>query len=182
MRFAAATFPPLLTALLLTPTAPRAAAADPAPPAKLDPAGVEFFEKKIRPVLTQTCGGCHSAEAEKNGKLKGTLYLDSRDGVLKGGDSGPAIVPGKPAESLLLKTLKYEGDVQMPPKGKLPDAVIKDFEKWIAMGAPDPRGDTAAAPRRQVGLSIEEGRKFWAYKLPVSPRIPKGGRKTAGEG
>src|SRR5262245_48167285 len=105
MRFAPLSLPALLTALLLTP-APRVAAADPDPPAKLDPAGVEFFEKKIRPVLTQNCGGCHSAEAEKNGKLKGTLYLDSRAGLLKGGDSGPAIVPGKPADSLLLKTLK----------------------------------------------------------------------------
>ncbi|MBN9122537.1 MAG: DUF1549 domain-containing protein [Planctomycetes bacterium] len=174
MRFAALSFPPLLAALFLTPTAPRAAAADPAPPAKLDPAGVDFFEKKIRPALTQHCASCHSADAEKNGKLKGGLYVDSRDGLLKGGDSGPALVPGKPAESLLLKTLKYDGDVQMPPKGKLPDAVIKDFEKWIAMGAPDPRGDTAAAPKRQVGLSIEEGRKFWAYKLPVNPPVPKG--------
>ena len=133
---------------------------------------MEFFEKKIRPVLTQHCAGCHSADAAKAKKLKGNLYLDSRGGTLKGGDSGPALVPGKPAESLLLKTLKYDSDTQMPPKGKLPDAVIADFEVWIAMGAPDPRGDTAIAPKRQVGLTIEEGRKFWAYKLPVKPTHP----------
>jgi mono/diheme cytochrome c family protein len=171
MRLAAVTVPALVAALLCTP-APRAAAADPAKP--LDPQAVEFFEKKIRPVLTQHCAGCHSADAAKNKKLKGNLYLDTRAGVLKGGDSGPALVPGKPAESLLLKTLKYDGDTNMPPKGKLPDAVVKDFETWIATGAPDPRGDTATGPKRQVGLSIEEGRKFWAYKLPVAPPIPKG--------
>jgi hypothetical protein len=172
MRLALLSLFALLCALFFTPVRPRATAADPAP--KLDPAAVEFFEKKIRPVLTQHCAGCHSADAEKKGKLKGGLYLDSRAGVLKGGDSGPSVVPGKVAESLLLKTLKYDGDVQMPPKGKLPDAVIKDFEKWIAMGAPDPRGDTASAPRRQVGLSIEEGRKFWAYKLPLALPVPAG--------
>ena len=171
MRFAAATLAALLAVLLVTPIAPRAVAADPAKPP--DPQAVAFFEKKIRPVFTQHCAGCHSADAQKAKKLKGNLYLDSRDGVLKGGDTGPALVPGKPADSLLLTTLKYDGDVQMPPKGKLPDAVVADFEKWIAMGAPDPRGDTATAPKRQVGLTIEEGRKFWAYQLPQRHRVPQ---------
>ncbi|MBM3980773.1 MAG: DUF1553 domain-containing protein [Planctomycetes bacterium] len=165
MRLAAASLAALSAVLLLIP-APRAIAAEPDKP--LDAKGVEFFEKKIRPVLDQHCAACHSADAEKNKKLKGGLYLDSRAGVLKGGDTGPALVPGKPAESLLLKTLKYEGDVQMPPKGKLPEAVIKDFEAWIAMGAPDPRAASVGA-KKQVGLTIEEGRKFWAYKLPVAP-------------
>jgi hypothetical protein len=173
MQPAAVTIPALLAALVLVP-ALRTPAADPAPPAKpLDPAAVEFFEKKIRPVLTQHCAGCHSADAAKNKKLKGNLSLDSRTGVLKGGATGPALVPGKPAESLLLKALKYDGDLRMPPKGKLPDAVIADVEKWIALGAPDPRGDTATAPGRQVGLTIDQGRKFWAYKLPVQPAVPK---------
>ena len=167
MRFAVVTLPALLAALILTPVAPRARAADPAA------AGVEFFEKKIRPVLTASCVGCHSADAAKTKKLKGNLFLDTRDGLLKGGDSGPAVVPGKPADSLLLKTLHYDGDTQMPPKGKLPDAVIKDFEAWIAMGAPDPRGEVSVAPKRQVGLSIEEGRKFWAYKLPTRQPVPQ---------
>ena len=171
MRLAAFTLPALLAALVLVPAARPASAAEPAP--ALDPAAVDFFEKKIRPVLTEHCAGCHSADAAKNKKLKGGLRLDTRAGVLAGGDSGAAIVPGKPAESLLLTTLKYNGDVQMPPKGKLPDAVIKDFEKWIAMGAPDPRGDTAVAPKRQVGLSIEEGRKFWAYQLPQRHAVPQ---------
>jgi hypothetical protein len=171
MRCALLLFPALATALLFTP-APRAAAEE--PPAKVDPAGAEFFEKKIRPVLAQHCNSCHSAEATKAGKLKGGLELDSRAALLKGGDSGPALVPGKPAESLLLKTLQYDGDVQMPPKGKLPQAVIDDFEKWIKMGAPDPRSDAAVGPRKQTGLTIEEGRKFWAYKLPQPPAVPNG--------
>ena len=159
----------LLAAVVGTPAAPRLRAADPDKP---DPTGVDFFEKKIRPVLTDHCAGCHSADAEKNKKLKGNLFLDTRDGLLKGGDSGPAVVPGKPAESLLLQTLHYTGDTQMPPKGKLPDAVVKDFEKWIADGAIDPRTAAAATPRRQVGMTVEEGRKFWAYQLPVR-REPK---------
>src|SRR5262245_31282385 len=105
-------------------------AADPTP----DPRGVEFFERKIRPVLATHCLSCHSAEAERNKKLKAGLRLDRRDGVRKGGESGPSIVPNKPAESLLVKVLHYDGDVRMPPKGKLPAAVIADFEKWVSMG------------------------------------------------
>src|SRR5262245_19832578 len=126
MRAASVTLHALIGALYLVPVAPAnpAEGAGPAvpeasdPPAarQLDPAAVEFFEKKIRPVLTQHCYACHSMEAEKNKKLKGGLYLDSAAALLKGGDSGPVLVPGKPAESLLLKTLKYDGDTQMPPK------------------------------------------------------------------
>src|SRR5262245_13005318 len=76
--------------------------------------GVEFFEKRVRPVLVEHCYACHST----SGKQKGNLFLDSRDGVRKGGDSGPAIVPGKPAESLLLKAVSYGNEeLQMPPQG-----------------------------------------------------------------
>ncbi len=167
MRFALFSLCALAGALVLT---PRPVVAD--EPKPLDPAAREFFEKKIRPVLVESCYSCHSAQAEKNKKLKGSLYLDSRDALLKGGDTGPAIVPGKPTESLLLKSMHYDGDLRMPPKGKLPDAVLKDFEKWIAMGAPDPRADSALAPKKQIGLSYEEGRKFWAYKLPIAPAVP----------
>ncbi|VTR95323.1 probable xanthan lyase : Uncharacterized protein OS=Singulisphaera acidiphila (strain ATCC BAA-1392 / DSM 18658 / VKM B-2454 / MOB10) GN=Sinac_5710 PE=4 SV=1: PSCyt1: PSCyt2: PSD1 [Gemmata massiliana] len=168
MRFAVLSVPALFALVLFTPVEPTTVrAADP------DPAALEFFEKKIRPVLVEHCAACHSADAEKNKKLKGGLFIDSREGMLKGGDSGPAVVPGKPTDSLLLKTMKYDGDVQMPPKGKLPAAVLKDFEKWIAMGAPAPQTGGTALPKKQVGLSIEEGRKFWAYKLPVRPLVPK---------
>ncbi|MBO0699845.1 MAG: hypothetical protein J2P46_15715, partial [Zavarzinella sp.] len=78
------------------------------------PKGLDFFEKKIRPVLTEQCGQCHSAEAEAKKKLKGGLRLDTRDGLRKGGDSGPAVVPGKPADSLLIQAIKYDGDTRMP--------------------------------------------------------------------
>jgi len=102
-------------------------------------AGVDFFEKKIRPVLIEQCYSCHSAEAAKNKKLRGGLYLDSRAGLRKGGESGPVLDNAKPADSLLLKALRHDGDVRMPPKGKLAAGVVKDFEQWLAMGAPDPR-------------------------------------------
>src|SRR6266542_1692453 len=97
--------------------------------------GVEFFEKKIRPVLAEHCYSCHSAYAKKQ---RGGLLLDNKDAVLKGGDTGPALVPKKPKDSLLIKALQYDdAELRMPPKGKLPDAVIADFEKWVSLGAPD---------------------------------------------
>src|ERR1044071_6918590 len=79
-------------------------------------AGVEFFEKKIRPVLAENCYKCHSAQAEK---VKGGLLLDTRAGVLKGGDTGPALVPGEPEKSLIVKAVRYtDENLQMPPKNK----------------------------------------------------------------
>src|SRR5262245_43013038 len=142
-----------------------------ASPALAGDTGVEFFEKKIRPVLAEQCQKCHSAEAEKAKKLKGGLFLDSRDGVLKGGESGPAVVPGEPKKSRLIRALHHDGDTRMPPKGKLPDAVIADFEKWVTLGAPDPR--TASGGRQAIGMSIEEGRKFWAYRQVAVTSTPK---------
>jgi cytochrome c553 len=123
---------------------------------------LEFFEKKIRPVLTEHCGKCHGAEAVAAKKIKGGLLLDTKAGLLAGGDSGPAVVPGKPADSLLFQTLTYDHDTQMPPKGKLPAAVIADFRQWIQDGAADPR--TGAAKARQVGMTVAAGKKFWAYQ------------------
>jgi hypothetical protein len=131
--------------------------------------GIDFFEKKVRPVLTQHCYGCHSVEAKKR---RGGLYLDSRDALRKGGDSGPAVVPGKPAESLLLRAVRYTDDVvRMPPKGKLPDVVIADLEKWIALGAPD-RRDRAAAVAAGKGIDLEQGRKFWCFQQPQARPVP----------
>src|SRR5262249_58389129 len=95
--------------------------AAPAAPTKGEPDGVEFFEKKIRPVLVEHCYKCHSAEAQAKKKLRGGLRLDTREGLLEGGDTGPAIVPGKAKESLLYKSLRHDGDLAMPPSGKLPD-------------------------------------------------------------
>src|SRR5262249_4376321 len=103
--------------------------------AKLTAKGVDFFETKIRPVLVQHCYKCHSAGSRE---VKGGLLLDSREGLHKGGESGKAIVPGDPAGSLLYQAINFE-TFEMPPGDKLPDNVIHDFEKWIEMGAPDPR-------------------------------------------
>src|SRR5579863_8524489 len=100
---------------------------------------VEFFEKKIRPVLAESCYACHSA---KRVPPKGGLRVDTRDGLRKGGDSGPAIVPGDPAASLLVKAVSYQDpDLKMPPNGKLSDNEIADLAEWVKMGAPDPRDD-----------------------------------------
>jgi hypothetical protein len=136
-----------------------------------EPKGVEFFEKKIRPILAERCHSCHSAQAEK---LKGSLYLDSREGLMKGGDTGPAIVPGDPAKSLLMKAVRWaDDDLKMPPKKKLGTDQIADLEAWILKGAPWEATDQAAGkPRKQVGLTIEEGRKFWAYRPVRKPAIP----------
>jgi Protein of unknown function (DUF1553)/Protein of unknown function (DUF1549)/Planctomycete cytochrome C len=133
------------------------------------PEGVAFFERKIRPVLVKECYGCHSASAKA---LKAGLRLDTRAGVLGGGDSGPAVVPGKPEESLLLDALRYDG-VEMPPKGKLPVAIIADFERWVQMGAPDPRDGSPAAGPKPAGIDLAAGRRFWAYQKPRRHDTPE---------
>ncbi|HWF10640.1 MAG TPA: PSD1 and planctomycete cytochrome C domain-containing protein, partial [Bryobacteraceae bacterium] len=129
----------------------------------------EFFEKEIRPVLAEKCYGCHSS------KLKspmGGLVLDTKAGVKRGGNGGPILTPGDSKSSRLFKALTYnETDLRMPPTGKLPDEKIAAFEKWIAMGAPDPREDApAAAPAvsAKKGMDIETGRKWWAFQ-PIAP-------------
>jgi hypothetical protein len=125
-----------------------------------------FFEAKIRPVLVAKCYGCHASTLPSP---QSGLSLDTRAGMLKGGDGGPVIVPGKPADSRLVSALRYnDPDLQMPPSGKLSDSVIADFETWIAAGAPDPRtGPSTAAkggPAPLKGMSIADGRKWWAFQ------------------
>ncbi|MFO0867757.1 MAG: PSD1 and planctomycete cytochrome C domain-containing protein [Pirellulales bacterium] len=117
-----------------------------------------FFETRIRPVLVTHCYECHAADSRI---LQGGLRVDHRAGLLAGGDSGPAVVPGKPQESLLLKALRYDG-LEMPPRGRLTAAVIEDFERWIRLGLPDPRVPTASAPAPAVDLA--EGRKHWSFQ------------------
>jgi len=153
----------LIGLLLLLFAVPCAFGEEPAAPTKEQ---LNFFETKIRPVLVGHCYQCHAAEAKL---LKGGLRLDHREGLLKGGDTGAAIVPGKPEKSLLLKALKYDG-LEMPPKGKLTESVVKDFEMWITMGAPDPRkADDVPKPRT---IDLEAGRKFWAFQPVVDPTPP----------
>ncbi|HEV8606729.1 MAG TPA: PSD1 and planctomycete cytochrome C domain-containing protein [Tepidisphaeraceae bacterium] len=134
---------------------------------------VVFFESKIRPVLIEHCYKCHSTQSEK---LKAHLKLDSRDNMLKGGDSGPAIIPNQPAKSRLIEALRYTNeDMQMPPKGKLPDAVINDFATWIKMDAPwpdeKPLATTAPAVAGRSPDYARIRREHWAYQ-PISRRDP----------
>jgi len=151
----------LATALALNLPAfiPASAAAD---------EGVDFFEKKVRPLLTERCLECHSPEK----KVKGGLRLDTREGWAKGGDNGPALVPGDPEKSLLVTAIRYKDrDLQMPEKRKLPDEEIAILEQWVKMGAPDPRMGSGEVVKKQVGLSIEAGKKFWCY-MPVQNSAP----------
>lgn len=130
---------------------------------KLTAKGVEFFESKIRPVLLARCYSCHSANAKE---VKAGLLLDTRDGIRQGGESGPAVVPGDVGESLLIQAIKHE-TYEMPPGDKLADNVIDDFEKWIEMGAPDPRVKSDAKKK----VSLSDARKFWSFQ-PVRKHAP----------
>jgi hypothetical protein len=131
------------------------------------PKGIEFFENKIRPVLSKYCYECHSAQAKK---VKGDLWLDTREGLLKGGASGPALQPGKAKESLLVKALEHDGETKMPPRApKLSKEIIADFVKWIDMGAPDPRVGKTAAARRVI--DIDQARTFWSFR-PLAQAAP----------
>jgi hypothetical protein len=142
------------------------AAARGAEPAKED---VEFFETKIRPVLVEHCYKCHSASAEK---LQGKLLLDSREAARKGGESGAAVVPGDPDGSLLLQALRFE-NFEMPPDGKLPDAVIANFEHWIKRGAADPRDGSGPVAALPAAIDFAKGRQFWSFQPPRAHALPQ---------
>jgi hypothetical protein len=150
----------LLPACYLVVSAGVGLAADPTP------AQLQFFENRIRPVLAQNCYKCHSQQSEK---VKGGLLLDTREGVLKGGENGPSIVPGNPDKSLLIKAVRYnDADLQMPPKGgKLADAAIADLENWVRMGAPDPRA--AALAQNNWG---DSSKTHWAWQPLKKPSVP----------
>ncbi len=141
-------------------------------------ARLEFFEAKIRPVLVEHCYSCHAADSET---IQGGLRVDSRAALLRGGDSGAALEPGKPDGSPLLAALRYEGP-EMPPKGKLPDSVVRDFERWIREGAVDPRED-APTTRQPAGIDYESAAEFWAFQRPeaVEPPAVQDGRQVRGE-
>lgn len=164
---------PALCTLVWLALAAGSLADEPARPAEepVDEEGIRFFEAKIRPVLVRQCYSCHSAEA---GEAAGGLVVDSRQGIRRGGSRGPAVVPGKPEQSLLLAVVEHrEGEPHMPPdQPQLTAAVRADLKAWIARGAPDPRDGIAPAVARQ-GIDWEKAKEFWAYQRPVDHQPPQ---------
>lgn len=139
---------------------------------KLSPEAVQFFESKIRPVLVDQCYRCHSIDGQS---VRGGLSVDHRDALLAGGASGPAVVPGNLEESVLWNAINHR-DYRMPPKSKLPDAVLEDFRKWIEMGAPDPRVKAGIVVHSKVTQEdIAKGKEFWSFRSPqlVAPTASK---------
>lgn len=131
-------------------------------------ANAALFERKIRPLLVEHCHACHSSAAKKK---KGGLFLDSRDAILRGGDSGPAALPGNPKASLLIRAVNHEGaELHMPPKGRLAQREIDALADWIGGGMAFPAPAVAKAGDRTI--NIEEGKKFWSFKPLASPPIP----------
>lgn len=134
-----------------------------------DPKLTEFFEKQVRPLLAARCFECHGAEKQKAG-----LRIDSRDALLTGGDSGAAIVPGKPEDSLLVRAIGYTGDVKMPPKSKLPAAEIAILTEWVRRGAAWPNAVPSSVPKVSESgpLFTPEQKAFWAFSPVGDPTPP----------
>jgi cytochrome c553 len=143
----------------------HAAAATPA----ISSNDLQFFENKIRPLLADKCYKCHSKESDK---VRGGLILDSKEGMMHGGNTGPAIVPGKPGQSLLIDAVSYKNeDLQMPPKGeKLSDQQIADLTEWVRRGAPDPRTLVAKGSSPAYG---GVGKNHWAFQPVKKPDLPE---------
>ncbi len=133
-----------------------------------DPSALEFFEKSVRPLLVDRCQTCHGAA-----KQKGGLRLDSRPGLLQGGETGPAVVPGKPDESLLIEAVRYGDDLQMPPKSRLSAAEVATLTRWVEMGSPWPETPGVAkgiATKPAFDLNARR-QSHWAWRA-VEPRTP----------
>lgn len=122
-----------------------------------------FFEKRVRPILVERCFECHSGESQKT---KGGLRLDRRDEILRGGDSGPAVLPGKSDDSLLIRVLRHDGDIQMPPNGKIPDHEIAILVEWVQKRLPFPQPRDPSIPDKSISKNIDwEARKsHWAFQ------------------
>ncbi len=136
-------------------------------------ADLEFFEKKVRPILVERCYECHSAEA---GKSKGGLTVDSQPALLQGGDNGPALVAGDPDKSLLITAIRYQKrELQMPPKSPLSAAEKRVLEEWVQRGAPDPRSEEIAASVKPRPVDVEQGRRHWAFRPVAEVPTPKNG-------
>ncbi|HEY1174357.1 MAG TPA: PSD1 and planctomycete cytochrome C domain-containing protein [Verrucomicrobiae bacterium] len=152
------------TAVAVLISAAAAKAAEPTP------AELDFFEKKIRPVLNDKCYSCHSVS---EGKSKGGLVVDSKEALLKGGDTGPSIVPGDPDKSLFIKAIRYtDPDLRMPPSNKkLSTQEIADLEQWVKMGAPDPRkGGDPDKWKEQLAAAEKD---HWAFKPVAKTPVPE---------
>jgi hypothetical protein len=128
-----------------------------------------FFEKRIRPLLVEHCFACHSQSSKKQ---KGGLHLDSRESILRGGDSGAAVVPGNAKDSLLIQAIHYRNNdpLQMPPKGKLAARDIALLEEWVARGAPFP--DTPKTAVAKTGIDWTQARTFWSFR-PLGQHEPQ---------
>jgi hypothetical protein len=138
------------------------------------PEHVEFFEKKIRPVLAEHCYGCHNS----HGKKQGDLALDYKTPLLAGGESGEVIVAGDPKESILILALRHEDGYEMPSKSpKLPESVIADFERWVKLGAPDPRLTKPTAAEVNAKLPWEQVRElrkeWWSFQPLLDHPVPQ---------
>jgi hypothetical protein len=124
-------------------------------------ADVEFFEKKIRPLLAEKCYSCHSSKSKTP---MGGLRLDTMNAILKGGDTGPAVKPGD-KESLLLRAVSYRNlNLKMPPGGKLSEEEIDDLNRWVEMGAPGPKDEATPSARPRTAWDMQKGRNHWAFQ------------------
>ncbi|NBV22124.1 MAG: DUF1553 domain-containing protein [Proteobacteria bacterium] len=133
--------------------------------ADMTPERRAFFETKIRPVLVKQCYECHAVGAKKIG---GKLLLDSPGELVGGGESGPAMLPGRPDESLIIQALRYEGP-EMPPKHRLPESVVNDFVTWVKMGAPDPRANQPKSARKEPAT---DKASLWSFQPVTNPKPP----------
>lgn len=143
-------------------------------------AGIAFFENKIRPVLVEHCYECHSGEPDEESAF---FIADTREGLLQGGDSGKAVVPGNLKQSLILQALEHDPDFYaMPPDKRLPAQVVKDFQKWIQMGAPDPRKSQPTngplKKKSKLAIDFEKEREFWSFRPFKEIIIPEDQNKS----
>ncbi|MCH9723380.1 MAG: DUF1553 domain-containing protein [Planctomycetes bacterium] len=141
---------------------------------KNNQAGIEFFENKIRPVLVKHCYECHSGEPDEE---SASFVLDTREGLLQGGDSGKSVVPGNLKQSLILQAIEHDPDFYaMPPDEKLPAHIIQDFQKWIQMGAPDPRKgkskNNSQKKKSAAAIDFTKEREFWSFRPLKKPKVP----------
>src|SRR4051794_22664012 len=154
-----------------------------------DTAAVAFFERDVRPILVERCQSCHGPA-----KSKADLRLDSRAAILAGGESGPAIVPGDPGDSLLIDAINYGDLHQMPPKSKLPDSEIATLTSWVAMGAPWPTslavadrgGSRPTANAKDADFDLRQRARHWSFQPWRIGKVPevqdKGWPRTAIDG